>query len=464
MTGNIGFQFRITDPTSGDVIETFTRSTADELEAALDSAQRSQPRWAASDISARSSLLTRVAGLYEARRDDLAKIVVREVGKPIAQAQFEIDLVAAIYRYYADAGAAMMAAEELDTPDAGRVYVEMRPIGTILGIMPWNFPYYQLARLAAPNLILANAVLHKPAPQCPGSARAMQEIFDEAGLPSGVFATVLADSEQVASLIADDRVSGVSLTGSERAGAAVAEIAGAHLKKVVLELGGSDPLIVVNPVNVDDAVADALASRFLNTGQACNCAKRLIVVEDLYDEFSEKFASRVARISLGDPLAPDTEIGPMASAEAAARLYEQVSDAIERGARVVGGVHAEPNGAWYQPVVLACVTPAMRAYHEELFGPVAVLYRASDVDEAVALANATKYGLGATIECADIDKALSIGSRIESGMVFINEPTGTAPHLPFGGVKRSGIGRELGPRAVEEFANKKLIKIAAKAS
>lgn len=331
--------------------------------------------------------------------------------------------------------------------------------------MPWNYPYYQVARFAAPNLVAGNTILLKPAPQCPSSALAQGDIIrqalTEAGLPADSYQTVLAGNEQIETMIGDPRVRGVSLTGSERAGAAVAAIAGRHLKKVVLELGGSDPFVVLDAVDLDRMVKRAVHARLSNTGQACNAAKRFIVLDSLFDDFLDRFVAAMGRIEPGDPTEPSTFLGPLSSAAARENLAAQVDRAVAQGATVhVGGRPAEGPGFGYLPTVLTGVTAGMDAFTEELFGPVAVVYRAADEDEAVALANATPFGLGASVHSDDPGRAERLAERLDAGMVSINESGGSYAELPFGGIKRSGFGRELGAYGITEFVNLKLIRTA----
>ncbi len=454
-------EYAVIDPTTGETVTTHPTATDTEVRDAVELADRAYADWRRTPVEGRAALLRRVADAYTARRDELARLIAREMGKPVAQGGGEVDIVASIYRYYADNAASLLAEEKVDVAAGGDAVVRRDPLGALLGIMPWNYPYYQVARFAAPNLLLGNTVLLKPPPQCPESALVMAEIFAAAGAPEGVYASLFATNEQVAAVIADPRVHGVSLTGSERAGAAVAEIAGRNLTKVVLELGGSDPFLVLGPVDLDRAAKHALVGRMGNAGQACNAAKRIIVEDDLYDSFLERFTDAVRGITPGDPQDPATFMGPLSSASAVDGLAAQVDDAVARGATVrTGGKRVERSGAWYEPTVLTDVTPDMRAYHEELFGPVAVVYRVSDVDEAVGLANATAYGLGAVVECDDEARARAVADRLDAGMVYVNEAGGTAAELPFGGIKRSGFGRELGRLGVEEFANKKLVRVA----
>jgi succinate-semialdehyde dehydrogenase / glutarate-semialdehyde dehydrogenase len=331
-------------------------------------------------------------------------------------------------------------------------------MGPIFGIMPWNFPYYQVARFAAPNLMIGNTILLKHAPQCPESALEMERVFHQCGLPADVYINIFATNEQAATLIADPRVCGVSVTGSERAGSAVAALAGQHLKKVVLELGGSDPFIVFDTDDVAAVARSAVMARMENAGQSCNASKRMIVADGLYDEFAAEFVAGMKAQVTGDPTDPATTYGPLSSEAAVRNLVAQIDDAVGKGAKVhCGGKRLDKPGAYIQATVLSNVTPEMRAYHEELFGPVGVMYRIKGVDEAVSLANATPFGLGSAVFTKDEALALKVADRLDTGMVWINEAEGGGPELPFGGTKRSGVGRELGPYGIDEFVNKKLI-------
>ena len=427
--------YAVTNPATGVVEATYPTATDADIQVAVGRAHAAFGGWNTTAIETRAAMLNRVADIYEERREELAAIITREMGKPIFQ-----------------------AGKELEVAAGGTAVIRKEGVGVLLGIMPWNFPYYQVARFAAPNLMNGNTILLKHAPQCPESALAMERIFADAGAPDGAYVNVFATNAQVADVIADPRVQGVSLTGSERAGSAVAEIAGRNLKKVVLELGGSDPFLVLQDANVKRAAKQAMMGRFGNTGQACNAAKRIIVDASVYDEFVENFTSAVAGIKVGDPGLPETFLGPLSSAAARDGLAAQVRDAIGKGATVLaGGDVLEGDGSFFAPTVLADVTPQMRAYAEELFGPVAVLYKVSGDEEAVALANSSAYGLGASIQTEDMDRAHAIARRLEVGMVSINQTSGSAAELPFGGIKRSGIGRELGKYGMEEFVNRKLV-------
>jgi succinate-semialdehyde dehydrogenase / glutarate-semialdehyde dehydrogenase len=324
--------------------------------------------------------------------------------------------------------------------------------------MPWNYPYYQVARFAAPNLMIGNTIILKHAPQCPESALAMEQIFRDAGLPADAYINVFATNDQVADMIADPRIAGVSVTGSERAGAAVAEVAGRNLKKVILELGGSDPFIVLDTDDMAKTAQSAVMARMGNAGQACNAAKRIIVVGDQYDEFVDQFTAIMSTLQPGDPTDPNTVFGPLSSEKAAEGLMSQINDAVEKGATLrTGGKRVDRPGAFVEATVLTDVTPEMRAYREELFGPAAVIYHVPDAAAAVELANSSSFGLGGAVYSTDPEQAAEVAGMLDTGMVWINSPQGSMADLPFGGTKRSGVGRELGPNGIDEFVNKKLI-------
>jgi succinate-semialdehyde dehydrogenase/glutarate-semialdehyde dehydrogenase len=352
-----------------------------------------------------------------------------------------------------------MADEPIELLDGeGTALVRRSSFGVLLGIMPWNFPYYQVARFAGPNLVIGNPILLKHAPQCPESAAAMAQIFSDAGFPAGAYENIYATNEQIAWVIADPRVHGVSVTGSERAGAAVAEIAGRNLKKVVLELGGSDPFILLGTDDLDATVEAAAEARLDNTGQSCNAAKRFIVVDDFYDEFLEKFAATFTAAKPGDPTAEDTAVGPLSSETAADRIEQQVKKAVEGGAEVVVG--GKRDGNYFEPTILTGIEPGDEASQEEFFGPVAQVYRVGSEEEAVALANQTPFGLGSYVMTTDGAQGERVADKIEAGMVYVNLVGADSPELPFGGFKRSGFGRELGRFGADEFVNKKLIRSA----
>jgi succinate-semialdehyde dehydrogenase/glutarate-semialdehyde dehydrogenase len=411
-------------------------------------------------VAERAALIARVGELHVERQDALAAIIAREMGKPIGDALGEINFSAAIYQFYADNAVEFLADEPITLMGGeGSAIVRKSSLGVLLGIMPWNFPYYQVARFAGPNLIIGNPVLLKHAPQCPESAAAIEQIYLDAGFPAGAYINIYASNDQVADIIANPIVQGVSLTGSERAGAAVAEIAGRHLKKVVLELGGSDPFILLSTDDLDATVEKAAFARVDNCGQACNAAKRFIVMDTLYDEFVEKFTAAVLATKVGAPTDPDTTIGPLSSLAAAQRLAAQVDAAVAGGATLVSA--GERSGAYFPPGVLTNVNRDNPSYNEELFGPVAIIHKVSSESEAIDLANDTPFGLGSYLFTTDADQAARVADAIQAGMVYVNIVGADSPELPFGGIKRSGSGRELGRWGADEFVNKKLIRVGA---
>ena len=451
-------EFKVVNPATNQTEREFAAATDAEVEQVLERSARAYQSWRTTGKDERAKVLLRVAELYKERSDDLAALITREMGKPTREAKGEISLVVSIYRYYANQGPELLADTPLSPRAGGQALVRKEPIGPLLGIMPWNFPYYQVARFAGPNLMVGNTIILKHAPQCPESALAMEQIFRDAGLAEDAYINIFATNSQIADMIADPRVAGVSVTGSERAGSAVAEIAGRNLKKVVLELGGSDPFIVLDSDDVTKTVTAAVAGRMGNAGQACNAAKRIIVVGDLYDEFADQFTAAMAALRPGDPTDPASDLGPLSSEAAAERLMGQIRDAVDQGATLrTGGNRVDRAGAFVEPTVLTDVTPQMRAYHEELFGPAAVIYRVTDAAEAVELANSSSFGLGGVVYSADPDRAQEVADLLDTGMVWINSPQGSMADLPFGGTKRSGVGRELGPYGIDEFVNKKLI-------
>lgn len=455
--------YQVVNPATGETESEFPTIADGELDGLLVRADAAYRSWKRSGMADRSSILHRVADLYEQRAERLGALITREMGKTTAEALGEISLVVDIYRYYADEGPSLLADTPLPSATGGQAWVRKAPVGVLLGIMPWNYPYYQVARFAAPNLMAGNTILLKHAPQCPESALAIEEIFAEAGLPEDAYVNVFASNEQVAEIIADPRVVGVSLTGSERAGTAVAALAGQHLKKVVLELGGSDPFIVLDTNDVVQTARDAAGARMENAGQACNASKRIIVVDQVYDEFVAAFTAAMAEHTTGDPFNPKTSYGPLSSEQALISLLGQIEDAVAKGATVhTGAKRVDGPGAFIEATVLTDVTPDMRAFREELFGPAAVVYRVADADEAVALANDTPFGLGGAVYSTDEKLALDVADRLDAGMVWINTPEGGGAELPFGGTKRSGVGRELGPYGIDEFVNKKLMHLPGK--
>ena len=451
--------YQVNNPATGEIEATYPTATEQDIQQVIEQADTAYQDWRKVPLNERSALLYKIADIYLERQDELSRIVANEMGKPVAQAKGEIGLVADIYRYYADNAEQLLATSTIEV-DSGSASVEKHPVGALLGIMPWNYPHYQVARFVAPNFMAGNTIILKHAPQCPNTAEVIVDIFKDAGVPEGVYNNIFATNEQSATIINDTRVQGVSLTGSERAGQAVAKEAGGALKKVVLELGGSDAFIVAADADIEQAIQGAISGRFGNTGQACNAAKRLIVIESVYDKFVEGFTNAVSNMTLADPLKEDTFIGPMSSKAAAVNLQAQLDSAIQAGATVLveGGMDKDKPGAWFKPAVLTDVTESMDVYREELFGPVAVVYKANDIDHAIKIANDVPFGLGASIQTQDAALAAEIADKLEVGMVTINAPSGSEANTPFGGVKRSGFGRELGTLGITEFLNYKLIR------
>ncbi|MBK5110511.1 MAG: NAD-dependent succinate-semialdehyde dehydrogenase [Thermoleophilia bacterium] len=452
-------QYAILNPATGETVKEYPTISDGELSAAIAAADDAHSSSSSSStVAERADLIRKVAQLHAERRETLAEIIVREMGKPVEQALGEVDFCVAIYEYYADNAEEFLKDEPIELLDGeGTAIIRRCSIGALIGIMPWNFPYYQVARFAGPNLILGNTVLLKPAPQCPESAEAIQAMYLDAGFPEGAYVNIFATNDQVADVIADPRIRGVSLTGSERAGAAVAEIAGRNLKKVVLELGGSDPFILLGTKDLDEAVGAAVEARLDNSGQACNAAKRFIVADELYDQFLEGFTAGMTAAEPGDPTAEDAVMGPLSSALAADRLQDQLDRAVEQGAKIVAGGGRSDN--YFKSTVLVDVSPDNDAYREEFFGPIASVFRVGSEEEAIELANDTSFGLGSFVFTDDPEQAERVADSLDTGMVFVNGVGLDGAELPFGGVKRSGFGRELGRYGMEEFVNKKLIRV-----
>jgi succinate-semialdehyde dehydrogenase / glutarate-semialdehyde dehydrogenase len=451
--------YAVVDPATGETVKTYETISDDALKDTIERAHAAHLAWGrGTTVEERAKIIGRVGELHSERRQELAQIIVREMGKPIEQALGEVDFSAAIYQYYVDNGPKLMKDEPIDLLEGdGSAFIRRQSVGLLLGIMPWNYPYYQVARFAGPNLVAGNTILLKHAPQCPESSAAMEQMFHDAGVPKDAYINIYATNDQIADVIANPRLQGVSLTGSGRAGAAVAEVAGRHLKKVVLELGGSDPFLVLKAGDLDAVVEAAVGGRLENTGQACNAAKRFIVLDDQYDAFVEKFAAALTEVEPGDPTSAESAIGPLSSTAAADRLEQQVKTALDNGARLVAGGGREGN--FFKTAVLTDITPDNPAYTEEFFGPVAQVYKVGSEDEAVRLANDTPYGLGSYVYTTDEGQALRVADKIEAGMVFINAVGAEGVELPFGGVKASGFGRELGRFGMDEFVNKKLIRV-----
>jgi succinate-semialdehyde dehydrogenase/glutarate-semialdehyde dehydrogenase len=446
------------NPYTGETEREFPFLEAGEVDGVVERAHAAFAEWRRRPVQERAAVVQRAADLMRERQDELAALITREMGKRIKEAAGEVQLAAGILEYYATKGPGFLAPKPIDVMQ-GEAVVVNEPIGVLLAIEPWNYPLYQVVRVAGPNLVLGNTVLLKHAELNPQCALALEQLFRDAGAPDGVYTNVFLRIADVERVIAHRHVRGVTLTGSERAGASVAEIAGRHLKKSVLELGGSDPFVVLDAQDVGRTVKAATMGRMANTGQACIAAKRIIVLDEVYDQVVGGLQQAFAGFTPGDPADPSTTLGPLSSERAAQDLAAQVQDAVDKGATVLaGGGRPDRPGAFVEATLLADVTPDMRAYAEELFGPAAVVHRAADEDEAVRLANDSRYGLSAVVWSSDLERARSVADRIESGMVWINQPSGSSPELPFGGVKRSGYGRELSELGMFEFANRRLVR------
>ncbi len=453
--------YQSVNPATGELLQRFEEYTDDQMMAALAAADTTyRAKWSSASFKERAKYVGRAAALMLERKEALARLATMEMGKRIAESRGEVELSAAILSYYAANAEQFLAPRRL-TSGMGDAHIECSPIGVLIGIQPWNYPFYQLARFAAPNLMSGNVVLLKHAPGVPQCALAFERVLRDAGLPAGAYTNLFLSNEQVAALIDDPRVRGVALTGSERAGESLASRAGKNLKKSTMELGGSDAFIVLPDADLEHTVKMAVVGRFGNNDQTCIGAKRCIVVDAVKDRFLEAFSQAASSLKLGDPLDESVTLGPLSSEAALQRLLQQVRDATANGARVLlGGDRAGDKGSFMQPTILSDITPDNPAFTQEFFGPVALMFFVKDEDEAVALANNSPFGLGGSVYTTNIEHGKRVASRIETGMVFINYPSLSAPELPFGGIKRSGYGKELSNLGIEEFINRKLVCVA----
>ena len=441
------------NPTSGEVLETFEPFSQQQINRALDQAHQAFLRWRTMTFAELAKHLHSVASHLRDHKTALARIAVLEMGKSITEAEAEVEKCAWNCDFFADHAERFLADEKVAT-NATESYVAFRPLGVILAIMPWNFPYWQVFRFAAPALMAGNTAVLKHASNVSRVALEIERIFQETGLPQGVLRTVLVPGSETPRLIEDPRIAAVTLTGSEVAGVEVAATSGHVLKKTVLELGGSDAFIVLDDADLDEAAQVAVTARFQNNGQSCIAAKRFIVVDSVAEAFEQKFVANTARLKVGDPLEYDTRIGPLARRDLRETLDEQVQQSIQQGARVlIGGKAREGKGYFYEPTILTNVTPEMSVFKDETFGPVAAVIRARDVEHTIELANDSKFGLGSNLWTRNIEQAREQAARIEAGGVFINSMTASDPRLPFGGVKHSGYGRELSSFGIQEFVN-----------
>jgi len=448
------------NPANGGLLKSFDEARATEIEAALALAESAFRTWRKTHFAERAEKMLRAADILEEDKRRLSEIMTLEMGKPIAAAIAEVEKCATVCRYYAEHAETFLAPQEIAT-DAGRSYVRCDPLGCVLAVMPWNFPFWQVLRFAAPTLMAGNVGILKHASNVPQSALAIAEVFERAGFPPGVFQTLLVGSAAVGKMIEDSRIAAVTLTGSEGAGVAVGRAAGAEIKKAVLELGGSDPFVVLPSADIGKAAATAVKARTINNGQSCIAAKRFIVHEAVYDQFVELFVAGMKALVVGDPMEPATEIGPLATAPIRDELAEQVERSVAAGAKVLLGGKALPGpGYFYAPTVLADPAPGSPAWDDELFGPVATLFKVADLDAAIALANHPSFGLGASAWTTDVTEQTRLAVELEAGSVFLNGMVKSDPRLPFGGIKRSGFGRELSLAGIREFVNVKTVWIA----
>jgi succinate-semialdehyde dehydrogenase/glutarate-semialdehyde dehydrogenase len=453
--------YQTINPFTNELVKEYPPHSDADVESALQKADALyHSDWAKGDIDQRLPILRRLADLMEEQQESLAKIATQDMGKLIEQSRGEVALCAKIARYYADNAKAFLAPVKYDS-DLGDAWVEHHPIGVLLAVEPWNFPYYQLMRVLAPNLAAGNPVVVKHASIVPHCAEAFAHLVREAGAPEGAYTNLFITSDQVSNIIADDRVQGVALTGSEKAGGIVAAQAAKKLKKSTLELGGNDVFVVLDDADMEKAVKVGVTARLQNAGQVCTAAKRFIIHEAVADKFLEKYTEAFRQVKMGDPLDESITLGPLSSKDAVETLTKQVGEAVKNGATLhYGGKPVDHKGNFFEPTILTNITRDNPAYFEEFFGPVAQVYVVKNDDEVVKLANDSHYGLGGAIFSQNIERAKGLASRIETGMVYINSLTDTAPELPFGGVKRSGFGRELSDLGIKEFVNQKLVVVS----
>lgn len=452
--------FQTINPANNKVLKTFEEMTDAAVDEAVSKAAGTFKEWKQKDYKLRAQLLFKVAGLLRERKKELAQMITLEMGKLLAHAEGEIKLSAEIFDYYAKNAEGFLG-DEILNPVHGKAFLRNSPIGVLLGIQPWNFPFYQVARFAAPNLMIGNAILIKHAPNVPQCAMAIEKIFSDAGAPKGLYTNLLLSNDRTSQLVADKRIHGVSLTGSEAAGSSVATEAGKHVKKSVLELGGSDAFIVLEDADIDKAVEWAVVGRINNNGQCCVASKRFIAVESIADTFLEKFKTKLAELVVGDPMEATTNLGPLCTEAAAVKIADQVKRAVDGGAKILlGGKRTDRGGAYMDATILTDMLPDNPVFYEEFFGPVALFFKVKNEEEAIALANDSPFGLGGSIFTKDIERGERIANQIDTGMVFINHPTWTQADLPFGGTKGSGYGREMAELGLKEFVNKKLIRVS----
>lgn len=447
------------NPADENIIKTFSPLTSEEIIEKVNIAQKRFENWKDVPYAERKSLMLKASEVLLNKKNEYAEILTLEMGKPIKQSVSEVEKCAWVCKYYAENAEDILSKEIIET-DASLSYVQFDPIGVVLAVMPWNFPFWQVFRFAAPALMAGNVGLLKHASNVPQSAIAIEEVFTLAGFPKGCFTNLLIESKQVKEVIDNPYVKAATLTGSEYAGKKVAEACGSKLKKTVMELGGSDPFIVLSDANIDEAVSTAVTARLINNGQSCIAAKRFIIQKEVYDEFVNRFVEKMKSVKIGDPMEADTDLGPLAREDLLIELDTQIQKSLKMGAEILtGGKRINRKGFYYEPTVIANLTKEMPAYSEELFGPAASVIKAEDEEDAIRIANDTDFGLGASLWTSDLNKAKKFAHQIESGSVFINGMVKSDPRLPFGGINISGYGRELSHYGIKEFVNIKTVWI-----
>lgn len=448
---------RTLNPTTGITEKEFQSHTPTELNLKIELAHHAFKKWRLTSFEDRKQVIKSVANELRLQKEELARLITIEMGKPIKESRIEIDYTARIFDYYADYAEDFLKPTAY-TSEKGEAFIVSDPIGVLLGIMPWNFPFSQIVRFAAPNLMAGNTILLKTASNIPQCAQAFEDLFTKVNAPKGIYQNLFISGGETSALVENSLIKGVSLTGSDAAGASIAKVAGANIKKTVLELGGTDPMIVLDDADLEKVMGGTINGRLRNAGQACTSSKRILVQEGIYDTYLEKITAHIKQLKVGNPLNEDTDMGPISSASALQNLLGQVEDSVSKGATLITGGHQiDTAGFFMEPTILTDLKPGMKAYDEEVFGPVICLIKVKTIEEAIEIANDTAYGLGASIYSENVSLAQEIARSIESGMVYINKQVSSSPDLPFGGTKRSGYGRELSKEGISEFINKKLI-------
>lgn len=449
------------NPFNNETVKEFQAMNKDQIASIIDKADEAFKSWRNTSVKDRAAIMAKIAALLLEKKDDLGKLATLEMGKVLGQAIGEVKICAAIFKYYADHAEEFLADKPLKVPH-GEAFLSYEPIGVILSVQPWNFPFYQITRSAAAHLTAGNTMVLKHASNVPQCAQMMEDLFREAGLPEGVYSNLFVSGKDIEPIVGNPKIKGVTLTGSEPAGASIATAAAKLVKKSTLELGGSDPFIVLDDADINLAVQSAVNGRMANAGQVCTSPKRILVAENIYEEFLKKTKEAFAQIKVGNPMERETTLGPLSSEKAVQDVIAQVEKAAEQGATIVlGGKRIDCEGAFMEPTLITDITPEMDMYFEEVFGPVMMLYKYKTVEEAIEIANATEFGLAGTVFGTDTKKAVEVARKIDSGMLYINHATSVAPQLPFGGTKNSGYGREQAIEGLLEFVNIKMIRVTS---